>query len=126
MEYYALVKHIHVTAAGLSFLGFMLRSYWMLTNNALLKSKPSKVLPHIIDTLLLIAAIYLVVVTQMYPFVVNWVTAKVLLLVVYIVAGTIALKRGKTKRKRVNALLIATASVLAIFAIAAIKPALSF
>ena len=126
MEYYALVKHIHVTAAGLSFLGFMLRGYWMLTKNALLKSKPSKVLPHIVDTVLLVAAIYLVVATQMYPFVVNWVTAKVLLLIVYIVAGTIALKRGKTKHKRVIALLIAMASVLAIFAIAAIKPALSF
>lgn len=126
MEYYALVKHIHITAAGLSFLGFMLRSYWMLTNNALLKVKLSKILPHIIDTLLLLAAIYLVIITQMYPFVVNWVTAKVLLLVVYIVAGTVALKRGKTKQKRVRALLVAVASVLAIFAIASIKPALSF
>lgn len=115
-----------MTAAGLSLLGFMLRGYWMLTNSALLKSKPSKVLPHIIDTVLLAAAIYLMIVSQLYPFVVNWVTAKVILLVVYIYAGTVALKRGKTKQKRVIAFIIALASVLAIFAIAATKPGLSF
>jgi uncharacterized membrane protein SirB2 len=110
-----------MTAAVLSLLGFLMRGYWMLSDNKLLGAKPVKILPHIIDTILLVAAIYLVVVSGLYPFVVNWVTAKVLLLVVYIVAGTIALKRGKTKKARVIALLVAVASVLAIFAIAALK-----
>ena len=126
MEYYGLVKHIHLTAAGLSFLGFLLRGYWMLTGSGLLRKKPVKVLPHVVDTVLLVAAIYLVVASHQYPFVVNWITAKVLLLVVYIVAGTIALKRGRTKRKRVIAFLISVVSICAIFAIAMAKPALNF
>ena len=35
-----------------------------------------------------------------YPFVHGWLTTKVVLLVVYIVLGTYALKRGHTKRIR--------------------------
>lgn len=126
MEIYPIVKHIHMTAAVLSLLGFILRGFWMFSDNNLLSAKPVKILPHIIDTVLLLAAIYLVVVTQMYPFVVNWVTAKVLLLVVYIVAGTIALKRGKTKQIKIIAFVVALLSVIGIFGIASTKPALAF
>ena len=121
-----LAKHLHMSAAVLSFLGFVLRGFWMLSGNKLLEAKLTKVLPHIIDTLLLGSAIYLVWVTQQYPFVVNWVTAKVLLLVVYIVAGTFALKRGKTKKQKVQAFVLAVVSILSIFAIAATKPGLSW
>ena len=126
MDQYTLIKHIHMSAAVLSFLGFLLRGIWMLQGSQLLKAKLTRVLPHIIDTVLLGAAIYLVIASQMYPFVVNWITAKVVLLVVYIVAGTVALKRGKTKRTRIMALVISIVAVMSIFAIAAIKPAMSF
>ncbi|TQV72421.1 hypothetical protein FLL45_17950 [Aliikangiella marina] len=112
--------------ATLSLVGFLLRGYWMMTDNKLLGAKPVKILPHINDTILLGAAIYLVVITQMYPFVVNWITAKVVLLVVYIVAGVFALKRGKTKQIRSVAFVIAVASVLGMFYLASAKPALAF
>jgi len=83
LDPYSMARHIHLTAAGLSFFGFLLRGYWMLTNNRLLKAKPAKILPHIVDTILLTAAIYLVVILQAYPFTINWITAKVFLLVAY-------------------------------------------
>lgn len=126
MEYYTIIKHIHMSAAGLSLVGFLLRGYWVFTNNALLQAKPSKILPHIIDSILLVAAIALLVLSALNPFVVNWITAKIVLLVAYVILGTIALKRGKTKKVRVFAFVAALISVLAIFAIASVKPALSF
>jgi uncharacterized membrane protein SirB2 len=110
--------------AGLSLLGFLIRGYWMITENALLQSKPSKILPHIIDTLLLASAIYLVIILQVYPFVIDWVTVKVFLLIAYIVLGVIALKRGKTKKARIIAFILAVATVLGLFAVASIKPVL--
>jgi uncharacterized membrane protein SirB2 len=119
MEYYGLVKHIHMSAASLSLLGFMLRGYWMLRESPLLQAKLSKILPHIIDTALLASAIYLF---QAYSLDVNWITAKIALLVAYIITGTIAIKRGKTKTTRVIALIVSIAIILSIFAIAAIKP----
>ena len=124
METYLIVKMIHMTTAVLSLLGFLLRGYWMFTENKLLSAKPTKILPHINDTLLLAAAIYLMIASQMYPFVIHWLTAKVILLVVYIVAGVVALKRGKTAKARAVAFTIALVSVLAIFYLASAKPTL--
>lgn len=121
-ENYLLLKHLHMSAAVLSLLGFSLRGYWMLTDNRLLQAKPSKILPHIIDTLLLLAAVGLVLVTRQYPFQAGWVTLKLFMLIAYILVGTVALKRGKTKKIRTVALLISLVIILGIFAVAGIKP----
>lgn len=95
---------IHVTSAILSGNGFLLRGWWMLTGSPLLKRRPVRVLPHIIDTVLLASAIGLAVNSHQYPFVQDWLTAKVIALLAYVVLGSIALKRGKTLRQRQCAL----------------------
>lgn len=122
MNTYMLFKTIHMACAVLTLLGFSIRGYWMLTESDLLQKKAVRILPHIIDTLLLLSAIMLVIITGLYPFVVGWVTLKLILLVVYIVLGTFALKRGKTKQSRTLFFVAALITVLAIFAIAGIKP----
>jgi uncharacterized membrane protein SirB2 len=122
MSTYLILKNLHMTCAVLTFLGFSLRGYWMLTESAMLQKKAVKVFPHIVDTLLLLSAIMLAVVTGFYPFVYGWVTIKVVLLVAYIVLGTFALKRGKTKQSRLVFFIASLAVLLAIFATAAIKP----
>ena len=89
MEYYALVKHIHMGAASLSLLGFIIRGYWMLKESPLLQAKLTKILPHIIDTILLAGAVYLVVVAEFNVFEIQWLLAKIILLVAYILIGLI-------------------------------------
>ncbi|HEU0276666.1 MAG TPA: SirB2 family protein [Rhodanobacteraceae bacterium] len=54
----------------------------------------------VIDSLLLTAAIVLTTIIHQYPFVQAWLTVKVVLLVVYIVLGTFALRRGRTPATR--------------------------
>jgi len=122
MSTYLILKNLHMTCAVLTLLGFSLRGYWMLTESALLQKKIVKILPHIIDTLLLLSAIMLAIVTGFYPFVFGWVTLKVFLLIAYIVLGTFALKRGKTKQSRTLFFVASLATLFAIFAVAAIKP----
>ena len=100
---YGALKHSHMLFAVISFLFFVLRGGWMLLESPQLQKRWVKVLPHIIDTLLLVCAVSLVVVVQQYPFVHHWVTAKIVGLVLYIVLGTIAIKRGKTKSIRLLA-----------------------
>ncbi len=97
----------------------------MLIESKLLSIKATKILPHIIDTILLVSAVILVSLSQQYPFVVNWVTAKIVLLVLYILLGTVALKRGKSKKIRIAAFILSLATISAIFAIASLKPAFS-
>lgn len=59
-----------------------------------------RIVPHVVDAVLLATATALAVLSYQYPFVQGWLTAKVLALVLYIVCGTMAIKRGKTKAVR--------------------------
>ncbi|MDB5938088.1 MAG: Invasion expression up-regulator, SirB [Polaromonas sp.] len=117
MNYLAL-KHLHITFAALSGSFFLLRGVWMLLDSPLLQRRWVRIVPHAVDTLLLASALGLVFWSGQYPFVQNWLTAKVLALVAYIVLGTIALKRGKTKGIRTFALLAALATFAYIVAVA--------
>ena len=75
-------------------------------------------LPHAVDTVLLTTALMLTTVIQQYPFAVGWLTAKVVLLVAYIVLGSIALKRGRTRQVRVVAFVAALATVAFLVSVA--------
>ncbi|OZG72912.1 regulator SirB [Hahella sp. CCB-MM4] len=118
---YSLLKSIHLICVTLTILLFTLRYYWMLTDNALLLKPLVRVLPHIVDTLLLLSAIGLALLLVQYPLVNHWLTAKVIGLVGYIVLGTVALKRGKTKRTRAMAGIGAYLCVAYIISVAVTK-----
>ncbi|NVJ60090.1 MAG: SirB2 family protein [Gammaproteobacteria bacterium] len=122
MEIYPIAKHLHMTFAGLSLLGFIIRGYWMISGSKLLHAKPVKIIPHIVDTVLLASAVVLVVVTGLYPLKVDWVTLKLLLLVAYIILGTFALKRGKTKKTKIISFVAALITFFAIYGLAMHKP----
>jgi len=68
---YAIVKHMHLTAIAVSVILFILRFYWLNRDAEKLQKKWVKVLPHIVDTVLLASAITLCVILQQYPFVNN-------------------------------------------------------
>jgi uncharacterized membrane protein SirB2 len=95
-----ILKAVHVGSALLSITGFVLRGVWMLQDSPLLKARATRILPHVVDTLLLGSAIALALRISQYPFVHAWLTAKVLALLAYIVLGSIALKYGHSRRVR--------------------------
>lgn len=106
---FATIKHIHMGAAALSFSLFILRGCWMLWSPHRLRWPWVKVLPHAIDTVLLAAALWLA--WQLGTAAMRgWLAAKIVGLLVYIVLGTVALKRGRTPRARAAALIGATAT----------------
>lgn len=110
---YVAIKHAHMMFAIISITLFMLRAWLAVPSPARIKSKLLKILPHIIDTLLLAMGVWLAILSKQIPFDNSpWLTAKVIGLVLYIVVGTIAIKRGKTRNQR----LIATVASIAIFA----------
>ena len=100
---YLALKHTHLTAVVLSFSLFFLRGLWMLADSPQLQERWVKIVPHVIDTVLLASAIALAVLIHQYPFVQTWLTAKLIALVVYIGLGTVAIKRGRSKGVRVIA-----------------------
>lgn len=124
---YLAIKHIHMLAAVLSILGFTLRGIWVLRDSPLKQHKLTKVLPHIIDTLLLGSAICLAVTIGQYPFQAPWLTAKVIALLAYIGLGLVAFRFAAQKWQQALAYLAALGCALYILAVARFKdPALSF
>ncbi|MEJ2115177.1 MAG: SirB2 family protein, partial [Gammaproteobacteria bacterium] len=69
--------------------------------SAILQQRWIRIAPHINDTVLLLSAIALVIVTLQYPGPTTWINAKIAALLLYIILGSIALKRGKTKQIRI-------------------------
>lgn len=122
MSTYLLLRTFHIICAVLSAGGFLMRGLWMLADSPLLRHRLTRVLPHVVDTLLLASAVVLVIMSGFYPLATSWINIKVVLLLVYIVLGSIALKRGRSRRVRAAAFVMALASVVGIFVAAIFKP----
>jgi len=101
------LKLVHVAAVFISIFGFIFRGVLMIIESSYLHKKWVKIVPHIVDTILLVSAVALAIRISQYPLSDDWLTVKVVALFVYIVLGVIALKRGKTKQTRVLAFVAA-------------------
>jgi uncharacterized membrane protein SirB2 len=112
IEFYAQIKWVHVAAVIASGSLFALRGAGVMAGARWPMWAPLRYLTYTIDTILLTAALMLATILHQYPFVHGWLTAKVCLLVVYVVLGTFALKRGRTPRARA----ICFVAALAVFA----------
>lgn len=106
---FLLLKGLHVTCAVTSYTLFLLRGIWSLRDSPIMKLRWVRIVPHVVDTLLLASAIALAVAIRQYPFVDAWLTAKVAGLLLYIGLGFVALKYGKSRTIRIGAWLAAQA-----------------
>lgn len=100
---FVLTKMLHTFAAVLTISGFILRGYWMMRESALLQHRITKIAPHVVDTVFLLAGIALVWMMDLNVFTQPWLLAKFAGLIAYILLGTFALKRGKTMEIRITA-----------------------
>ena len=113
-----IIKYFHIGSVLLSYILFFLRGAWMLRNAPVLQQRWVKVLPHIVDTALLLSAVTLAVQLSISPLSAPWLMAKIIALLLYIFLGTIAIKRGKTREIRVAAWLSAQLVFIYIVAVA--------
>ncbi len=118
---YTLLRTAHIATVHVSLALFLLRAFWMLRESDLLKATWVRVLPHVNDTLLLAAAIAMLVVGGLNPLEQPWLMAKIIGLLAYIGLGTVALKRGRSKAVRIQALVAALATFGYIIAVAVTK-----
>ena len=111
MNTYLILRHLHITCVALSGLGFALRGVLMLRQSPALRHPVARIAPHIIDTVLLASALGMLALTTWQLALMPWLATKIVLLLVYIVLGSIALTRGRTLRIRA----IAYVAALAVF-----------
>lgn len=98
IEFYPQIKWVHIFAVIASGSLFALRGAGALAGARWPMWAPLRYLTYTVDTVLLTAALMLATLLHQYPFVHGWLTVKVGLLVVYIVLGSFALKRARTRR----------------------------
>lgn len=122
MEYYPILKGVHMLTAYLTAALMLLRLGLDLGGWSAWRKTPLRWIPHVNDTLLLAAALALIGVTGWMPLVHHWLTAKVVLLVGYIVAGKWALDLNRPGPVRVGAAIAALLQLLLIFVLALWKP----
>ncbi|MFM2486913.1 SirB2 family protein [Celerinatantimonas yamalensis] len=118
MNFFKPLVDIHIVSAIVSIVGFVWRWQLALRQSSVLQHKAVKIVPHVVDTVLLGSGIWMCVLIDEYPFIANWLTAKLVLLVVYIVLGTIAIKRARSQHQRVLSGLLAIIVFAAIAVIA--------
>ena len=123
---YTIIKLLHTAAALVTITGFLLRGYWMLRESPLLQARMTKIAPHIVDALLLLAGIAMLSMLHLNPFTQSWLLAKFAGLLVYIVLGSIAIKRGKTKQSRTVAFVGAVAAFAYVIGVAVTKSPLGW
>ena len=100
MHWYLTIKDIHLSCVALAFISFVTRGIWMIQESRWLQMRWVNIVPHLIDSTLLASGIVLVFMLHQYPGTQTWLTVKLVALLLYIVVGSIALKRGKTKTIR--------------------------
>ena len=118
---YLALKHFHITCVVLSGAGFALRGAWALAGSPLARARLTRVLPHVVDSCLLLSAIGLAWMAGQYPFVHGWLTAKVAGLLAYIGLGMLALKPGRAMAVRAGAFVAALATFSWIVSVALSK-----
>jgi uncharacterized membrane protein SirB2 len=104
-----IVKHTHLTIIALTLVFFLINFVLTMKGSDKVNNKLLKIGPHILYTLFIVTAIYLVMVNplQLYPFVNGWASSKLAGFVIYVLSITLALKWAKSTVWRIVGLISA-------------------
>ncbi len=102
-EYYTQIKMAHVVAVFASGTLFLIRGLLVQAGHQNLALLPQiRYLSYTIDTALLLAALLLLTMLPAAVYANGWLAMKIALLLVYIVLGSLGLKRAATQRLRLG------------------------
>ncbi|MDZ4202277.1 MAG: SirB2 family protein [Gallionella sp.] len=113
-----LLKSIHLSCVALSFALFFLRGGLLLRGTPVMTGRYARWVPHAVDTLLLVSAVWLAVRLGVSPGNSPWLLAKIVALLLYIALGSIALKYARRRPARLAAWVSAQLVFLYIVAVA--------
>ncbi len=125
MNTFSTLLTIHLVSIVLSVGLFTLRFWWRSTNAGLASARWTRILPPIIDTVLLLSGVALIAKTHILPFTEQgtWLTEKLFGVIIYIVLGFIALdyRRARSQQARLIAFPLALVVLYIIIKLATTK-----
>lgn len=111
MNAFKLLITLHLTSVALTVSLFVLRYWWRWSADPRINARWVRVVPHTVDTVLLLSGAGLMWVTGYLPFTVKgaWLTEKLFGVIIYIALGFIALgrRRPRSQQSRFIAFLLA-------------------
>jgi uncharacterized membrane protein SirB2 len=123
---YASIKAVHMASVATSFALFAIRGAWRWRSPDRLRQRWVRIVPHVVDTVLLASGIALAALIGASPEGHAWLAAKVAGLVLYIVLGSVALKYAKTPGVRSASFFAALATFAWIISVAVTKSPAGF
>ena len=103
--FYPVIRLTHISLVLVSGALFTLRGLAVLQGQPWARRRAVRMLSYGIDTTLLGAAVLLLVILELNPLLTPWLLTKLVLLLVYIVLGSMALKRARSQQHRLYYLL---------------------
>ncbi len=123
MDAYGTVKIVHMCCAAISYALFVTRGIWRFTGSPMSGRRWVRVVPHAVDSVLLLSAVFLASHWFVVPAMHGFLAAKLSLLVAYIALGMAAFRWARPTRIRVAAWIGAQAVFLYIVGVAVTKSA---
>ncbi|EBF9277432.1 SirB family protein [Salmonella enterica] len=121
----AMLLTLHLIYVALSVSLFVARYWWRYCGHALAAARWTRIVPPVIDTLLLLSGIGLIVTTHILPFTElgSWLTEKLFGVIIYIVLGFIALdyRQARSQQARFIAFPLALVVLYIIIKLATTK-----
>ncbi|EAM9977704.1 SirB family protein [Salmonella enterica] len=110
----AMLLTLHLICVALSVSLFVARYWWRYCGHALAAARWTRIVPPVIDTLLLLSGIGLIVKTHILPFTEpgSWLTEKLFGVIIYIVLGFIALDYRQARSQQARFLAFPLALVV--------------
>ncbi|POT59231.1 hypothetical protein C3432_00390 [Citrobacter amalonaticus] len=125
MNSFMLLLNVHLTSIVLSVGLFILRYWWRYIHHPLATARWTRVVPPIIDSVLLLSGVGLMLKTHILPFTEqgSWLTEKLFGVIIYIVLGFIALdyRRAHSQQARIIAFPLALVVLYIIIKLATTK-----
>jgi uncharacterized membrane protein SirB2 len=118
IEIYPSLRQVHIGLALTSGTFFLVRGLASQAGARWPVAAVARRASMVIDTALLVAALGLLWVLHLNPFATAWLQSKLVLLVSYVVLGTFALKRARTRSARLLCFVAALACFAAMLAVA--------
>jgi uncharacterized membrane protein SirB2 len=126
IEFYPEIRFVHVAAVVASGALFALRGGLSFAGTGWGTAPALRYLSYAIDCTLLTAAFMLMTILGQYPLAQAWLTAKIVLLMVYIALGYMALWKARTQKARVAYWIAALAVFALIVTVARTRNPLGF
>nr|WP_255399588.1 SirB2 family protein [Oceanicoccus sp. KOV_DT_Chl] len=107
LQLYPLIKLLHMATATFTISCFIYRGSLKLIRENYKPTGWLRYAPHLNDTVLFSCAIFLAWQSHQYPFSTDWVTAKLVALLLYIGLGMVVLRFGRNRQQRGAAFVMA-------------------